>query len=113
MLERAVGPARAAALLLLAEVVDGAESARIGLSHRCVPDGELVEVAVELAAGAGRSPRELLVRTTASLRRAGELSGYDEALEAELVDQLWSIGQPAFADRLSELSARISGRARP
>ena len=112
MLRRAVGPEAAATMLLLGEAVGGAEAARIGLCRACVPDGELVERAVELAAGAAAAPRELLVRTKASLARAALIESYEQALEAELEDQLWSIAQPAFSRRLAELSARIAGGRR-
>jgi enoyl-CoA hydratase len=35
---------------------------------------------------------------------------HDEAVERELVDQLWSIDQPEFAERLAALQRRIAGR---
>jgi enoyl-CoA hydratase len=42
-----------------------------------------------------------------------DMAGVDEhgaAVERELVDQVWSIRQPAFQERLAALQARITGK---
>ena len=70
MLERAVGPQSAAAMVLFGAVVDGPRAVEIGLAWSCHPDDELVEAATEFAAGAARGPIPLLGRTKATLRQA-------------------------------------------
>jgi enoyl-CoA hydratase len=111
LLRRAVGHQAATAMLLLGQVVTGQDAVRLGLAHEYVADGDLVEEAVRLAGQAEGTPRELLMRTKASLTRTDTIRTHDEALAAELPDQLWSMRQPAFAERLAALSARISASA--
>jgi enoyl-CoA hydratase len=111
LLRRAVGHQAATAMLLLGQVVTGHDAVRLGLAHEYVADGDLVEEAVRLAGQAEGTPRELLMRTKASLTRTDTIRTHDEALAAELPDQLWSMRQPAFAERLAALSARISTSA--
>jgi enoyl-CoA hydratase len=108
MLRRAVGPATAAAMLLFGEVLDGDEAARAGLAWRCVDDAELVPASVEMAARAAAAPRELVRRTKASLTRSATIADHATAVEGELVDQLWSMDQPEFAERLAAMQRRIS-----
>ena len=110
MLQRAVGPQVAAAMVLASQVVDGAESERLGLSLRCVPDDALLETACALAAGAARTPRGLLLRTKQTMRAVADLESHDEAVEVELEAQLWSKAQPEFAERIAELRAKISSK---
>jgi len=111
MLRRAVGHAEAAAMMLFGEVVDGAESERRGLTRRCVGAEELIPTTVELAGGASNTPRDLLVRATATLRTIDTSANHDEAVERELVNQLWSMDQPDFAERLAALSRRVQAGA--
>lgn len=110
MLRRAVGPQAAAAMVLFGEVLSGDEAERCGLAWRCVPDDELVTEAVALAARAAAAPRELVGRVKATLRDVAAVDDHAEAVERELGDQVWSITQPAFAERLAALRQRISGR---
>lgn len=109
MLERAVGHQAAAALLLAGQVASGEEAERIGLAYRSVKDGEVVEEAVAFAEGASAAPAELLRRTKQSLVSARTRS-YEDALEAELADQLWSTRQPEFAERLESMRRSISSK---
>ncbi|MEZ5380312.1 MAG: enoyl-CoA hydratase [Microthrixaceae bacterium] len=107
MLRRAVGHAEAAAMMLFGEVVDGPEAQRRGLAQRCVGADALIPTAVELAAGASQAPRELLMRATATLRSVETCADHDEAVERELITQLWSMDQPDFAERLAALSRSV------
>lgn len=107
MLQRAVGHQAAAAMMLFGEVLDGDEAERRGLAHRCVEASDLVDAAVRLAAGVGAAPRELLIRATDTLRTIDTAASHDEAVERELVTQLWSIDQGDFAERLAALSAKV------
>jgi enoyl-CoA hydratase len=56
MLRRAVGHQTAAAMMLFGEVLDGVQADQRGLAHRCVPDDDLLENAIDLAAGAAQAP---------------------------------------------------------
>jgi enoyl-CoA hydratase len=112
LLRRAVSWPDATALLLLGETASGAEAARIGLARACLPEDELVEAAVTLAGRARRTPRELLIRIKASLARTDQYTEHGQAVESELTDQLWSMTQPEFAQRLAELTARVSSTKR-
>ncbi|HEY8523581.1 MAG TPA: enoyl-CoA hydratase [Acidimicrobiales bacterium] len=110
MLRRKVGPQVAAALVLFGEVADGPEAERIGLAWRCVPDDELLGAARRLAAGAAGAPRELVVRAKETLGAMADVATHEEAVERELEPQVWSIGQPAFQERLAEMQRKISSR---
>ena len=110
MLQRAVGPQVAAAMVLGTQVVGGAESERLGLSYRCVADDDLLSAAREIAEGAARAPRGLLLKTKETMRTTAFLDSHDEALEVELEAQLWSKAQPEFAERIAEIQARISSK---
>jgi len=133
MLRRAVSYSTAAALVLGAQTVRGPEAARIGLAFRCVPDDELLVAARQLVVTAAGAPQELVARMKATLRavqhearehaahatgedpaleqdQGGEDAAYREALDHELVQQLWSVRQPYFADQVSALRRRISSR---
>jgi enoyl-CoA hydratase len=99
MLERAIGPQAAAAMVLFGEALDGPRAAELGLAWRCVPDDELVESAVAFAAGATRVPRELSARAKETLQRAPWQSDFDAAIGLEVTHQVWSFGQPWFRAR--------------
>lgn len=110
MLRRRVGPQAAAALVLFGEVIDGAEAERIGLAWRCVADDDLLDAARELAATVASGPRDLIVRMKATLADVASIDAHDDAVERELDDQVWSLNQPAFQERLAALQQRIANR---
>jgi len=110
MLERAVGPSAAAAMVLFGQVVDGAEAERIGLAWRCVPDSALMETAVEMAGRAAAAPHELVRRTKATLGDVSSIADHEAAVDRELGVQLWSMDQPEFKARLAALQAKITTR---
>jgi enoyl-CoA hydratase len=110
MLHRAAGPQVAAAMVLFGEVLDGEAAAACGLAWRCVPDDELLAVAQAMGARAAAVPRQLLRRTKDTLRQVPQLQSHDEAVDHELEVQLWSMQQPAFRERLADMSRRISQR---
>jgi enoyl-CoA hydratase len=108
MMRRAVGPQTTSAAVLFGEVLDGPEAERVGLVWRCVDDEALLDTAVGLAARAAAAPAELVRRTTATIAAVAVIDDHGTAVERELVDQLWSMDQPAFAERLAALRARIT-----
>ena len=111
MMRRIVGPQATAAMVLFGQVLDGAESERIGLCWRCVDDDALLDESVALAAA---PPADLPISWPASSRRSPTMAAvddHDEAVELELDPQVWSLDQPAFAERLAALQQKISAPA--
>jgi enoyl-CoA hydratase len=106
MLQRAVGPQAAAAMVLFGRVADAEEAVRLGLALEAVEDDALIDRAVELAAPAAAAPRALVERMKGEL--ALPVAEHAAALDRELEAQVWSMGQPAFADQLAALQRTIS-----
>ena len=105
-----VGPQTAAAAVLFGEVLDGAEAERVGLAYRCVDDDVLLDAAQEMAARAASAPRELSIVTKQTLRDMANVTDHAAAVDRELEPQVWSAGQPWFAERIAALQAKISKR---
>jgi enoyl-CoA hydratase len=101
MLERAVGPQTAAAMVLFGQVVAGPRAVEVGLAWSCHPDDELIDAAAEFAAGAGRAPVPLLGRTKGTLRQVPWQTDFDAAIATEVGHQAWSLGQGWFGSRPS------------
>jgi enoyl-CoA hydratase len=98
LLDRAAGPQAVAATNLFGERIDGERAAAIGLAWECVPDDELLDRALALATRAAEVPRELSMRTKATIRHAPSLPAHPDALRYELEHQIWSLrtgGGPA------------------
>jgi enoyl-CoA hydratase len=99
MLERAIGPQAAAAMVLFGAAVDGARAAEIGLAWACHPDDELIEQAITFASGAASVPRDLSAAAAATLREAPWQTSFDAAVASEVARQTWSLGQGWFRPR--------------
>jgi enoyl-CoA hydratase len=110
MLQRAVGPQQAAAMVLFGQVWRGEEAAERGLAYRCVDDAELLDTAGAMARAAAELPPELAQRAKQTLRDIAGLDDHGQAVDLEIAAQLWSLKQPFFAERLAALKARISSR---
>ena len=106
MLLRAVGWQRASQMLLCADRVNGTQAADIGLALACLPQEELRAHALTLCKRLSKTPKELLERTKASLRRAVDQT-HAEAFAHETKEQMWSLGQPAFIELVESLEERI------
>ncbi len=109
MLLRAVGWAEAVRLLILQDKVKGEQALRIGLVQRVVPAADLIATAVDMARALDRVPRDLLLRTKASLRLSAA-SDHQASFAHETAEQMWSLQQPAFAELVERLQAAISSR---
>lgn len=109
-LARRASEQAARAMVLFGEVLDGARAAEVGLAWRCVPDAELLDVAVSLARGACDAPPALVARTKQTIDALASVTSADAAVDAELEPQAWSTTTPEFAALLAKLKARISGR---
>ena len=101
MLERAVGPQTAAAMVLFGARVDGPRAVEVGLAWSCHPDHALVDAATEFAAGAARAPIPLLGRVKTTLHEAPWLPDFDAAVANEVTHQAWSLAQGWFRSRPS------------
>jgi enoyl-CoA hydratase len=109
MLLRAVGWAEATRLLLLDQPVDADAASAIGLVQRIVPDGELIDAALALAARAEALPRDLMVRSKASLRLAA-ISDHQTMFDHETKEQMHSLHQPPFEELIRRMQASIKGQ---
>ena len=107
MFRRIAGPQATMAAVLFGQVLDGGEAERVGLVWRCVDDDVLLDEATALAARAASAPPELARRVKRTIQDVAGIDDHDTAVERELVDQVWSMDQPAFAERLAELQGRI------
>jgi enoyl-CoA hydratase len=112
MMRRIIGPQATAAAVLFGDVLNGREAERVGLAYRCYPDAELLAGAQALAAKAASAPRELIAVTKETIRDMAGVATHTEAVERELVPQLWSSRKPWFQERIAALQAKISSRAR-
>lgn len=110
MLRRAIGPQAAAAMLFFEDALDGTEAERIGLVWKAVEPDELLPTARTLAERAASYPRPVAEMVKRNLARMADVETHDEAVAIELTDQLWTLNQPWFAERVAQFQARISKR---
>lgn len=110
MLRRIAGPQTAMAGVVFGEIFNGDEAERLGIVHRCVGDADLMTVSLEMAQRAASAPRELVVETKKTILAMADVSTHPEAVDRELVPQLWSTRQPWFAERIAALQAKISSK---
>ncbi len=110
MLRRVVGPQSAAAMVLFGEIVDGAGAERIGLVWRCVDDDAVLDSARSLATRAAAGPPELVRKIKETLADVAAIATHPQAVDRELVPQVWSVQQPEFRERLAAMQRRISGQ---
>jgi enoyl-CoA hydratase len=96
MLERAVGPQAAAAMVLFGEVISGPRAAEIGLAWACHPDDQLLDAAFTFAEGAAGVPRPLSGRAKATLHAVPWQADFDAAVAMEVAQQTWSLAQGWF-----------------
>jgi len=112
MFRRIAGPQATMAAVVFGEVMDGAEAERVGLVHRCVDDDQLLATAQTMAARAASAPRELAITVKATIQTMADIETHPEAVQTELVPQLWSTQQPWFAERIAAVQQRIGSKAK-
>ncbi len=110
MLRRLAGPQVTSALVLFNDVVMGREAERIGFAYRCYADEELLPAAKALAARAAVADRELLQRIKQTIREMADVETHEQAVDRELVQQVWSISRPSFQAALEQARRQISSR---
>jgi enoyl-CoA hydratase len=111
MLQRAVGPQVAAAMVLFDTVLECDAALRHGLALSATDDDALLDEAIRWAARAAANPRDLVRRAKQELMLPG--GEHAAAVAREIDAQVWSLSQPFFADRLAQLQSRIAGRSKP
>jgi enoyl-CoA hydratase len=108
MFRRITGPQAVFATVVFGEVLNGEEAERVGLVWKCVDDDQLLDAAKEMAGRAAAAPRELVIKTKASIQDMADISEHDPAVDRELEPQIWSTQQPEFRERLAAMQAKIS-----
>ena len=111
MLQRAVGQAATAAMVLFGEILDGEAAARTGLAWTCVDDDALLETAIAVASRAASAPRGLSMRTKQTLAAMPVVDVHEHAVDLEIEAQVWSLQQPDFQERLAAMQQQISKRS--
>ncbi|MGW5129407.1 enoyl-CoA hydratase/isomerase family protein [Streptomyces sp. NPDC004069] len=86
-LAQAVGPSRAAALMLLGDRLDAGDAQLTGLVHRVVPDGQAAAEALALARRLAAGPTAAYGEVKALLREAAAGAGLSAVLEREAAAQ--------------------------
>jgi enoyl-CoA hydratase/carnithine racemase len=113
LLHRAVGPYRAADLLLSGRVVTGAEAVDLGLCNRCLPAAEVLPAAMAYAAdlAAACDPRAMAV-IKEQLRAAGN---EDLAASVSRSEDLLreALTRPGFAEGVRSFQERRAPRFEP
>lgn len=109
-LPRLIGHSRAAELLLTGRPLSARESAEWGLVSRVVPDGEVVDAALELARAIGANPAFGVSLTKEMLRVSSEASSLRQA--AVLEDRTQSLAVYARDVDAAAANFRRSGSGR-
>lgn len=106
MLQRAVGPQVARAMVLFGQEFSGEQAAQFGLVYECVAPDELLPRALEIGAGAAAGPRELSRRTKATMNRMFDVDTSEDAVAIELEVQAWSLQTDEFKARIAKLQGK-------
>jgi len=105
LLPRIIGFGRATELLMTGDFIDAREAHRIGLYNRVVPDGEALNVALEIATRLAAGPSEALAVTKDALNREADMT-LSDALEAEAVAQAVCMEDPNFREAYEAFVAK-------
>jgi enoyl-CoA hydratase len=110
-LPRLIGHSRATELLLTGRPLGARESAEWGLVSRVVPDGEVVDAALELAHAIGANPAFGVSLTKEMLRVSSEVSSLRQAVVVE--DRTQSLAVYARDVDAAAANFRRSGAGKP
>lgn len=116
MMRRHLGPQMTKAAVLFGEVWNGREAERVGFAYRCVPDDELLPLALELAGRVAAADDPLTERIKQTIDHMATIQDHDQAVANELQSQLWSMTLPGFTDKITAAQAEVSssdGTAQP
>jgi enoyl-CoA hydratase len=106
MLQRIVGPQNARAMVLFGQEYSGEDAVRFGLAYECTSPDELIPRALAMGARAASAPRELSMRTKATMQRMFDVDTSPEAVAIELEVQAWSLQQPEFKERIASFQKK-------
>jgi enoyl-CoA hydratase len=109
-LPRLVGASRAAELIFTGRALDAAEAERIGLVSRVVPDGSVVDAAVELAESLCSAPPFALTMTKQVLWANVGPSSLEAAIHLENRTQILASTTGDLEERAAAFAAGASGR---
>ena len=82
-LVKALGPMRARALLLKGEALTAEDAAKLGLITSCLPDAELMQAALKLAAQLASGPAKAHAAIKAAINAAMQASNFESYLQVE------------------------------
>ena len=111
MLRQLVNWNTAAGMLLFSQSLSGVEAVEKGLAWKVVDADQLLKAAFEFTANIRDVPKELLLRTKETLRKAGGTNSHKEMLEDETAAQVWSINQPYAQDSIAAMIKKISSQS--
>jgi enoyl-CoA hydratase len=109
LLPRAVGSSHAAEMLLTGRKVDAAEAARIGLVSRVVPDGQIVDAALETASAMCELSPFGVAMTKQCMWASVEAGSLAGAIELENRNQLLA----GYTGNLDEARAAFREKRKP
>ena len=111
MLRQLVNWNTAAGMLLFSQSLSGVEAVEKGLAWKVVDADQLLKAAFEFTANIRDVPKELLLRTKETLRKAGGTNSHKEMLEVETAAQVWSINQAYAQDSIAAMIKKISSQS--
>lgn len=100
----------AAAMLLFSQPLSGSEAVKRGLAWKLVAEEKLIDEAFDLTANICNLPKQLILRTKQTLRRAGGTNSHNEILDLETDQQMWSVNQPYARKAIRALMEKISSK---
>jgi enoyl-CoA hydratase len=110
LLQDAVGPAAASAMILFGQVLNSRDAERLGLVFGVFEDDALMGEALRIASFTSQVPRDLLMKTKDSMHYVRGVNDHSDAVDLEVAAQVWSIRQSFFRDRVAAASPQISKR---
>jgi len=99
-------------MVLFGERLNGTQAAEAGIAWKCVPDDELLNVAIEYAQKAAAAPKGLVARTKQTFASLASVEGSQQAVDLETTPQFWAMQQQEFKDWVTDLKARISSKSK-
>lgn len=110
LLQRLVGPSKAAELTFTADVIDADAALACGLVSQVVPDGELMNRAMAMAQRIARNPPHVL-RMSKRLLREAQHARLETVLELSASFQALAHATNDHRERIDAAVSRLSGKA--
>lgn len=102
----------AKAMVIFGERLKGPEAAAAGIAYKCVPDDELLDVAISYASTAAAAPKGLVAKTKETFGALNAVNGSQEAVDLETTPQFWAMQQQEFKTWVADLKAKISSKSK-